>query len=284
MSHVTMDDVAKAVGVNKGTVSRALRGDSRISPKTRERVWKAAKELGYQLDAVAKGLSSKFSDVVGIAVENMDVPWLGAFLGAAEGVLARSRLEALIMHAGSESVSIESVSRRCRRRKLDGLIWFGEKELYGLGLEVPVVRVGDSSEGCSCRVGLAREYILSDIKSLAGGNRVVYMGSDGAMMPFLAGLRGKQGENAAACADGGRKDFIIWDGNGDFSGEKPSLVCGDTSLAYACGAYSLGFPARELGVLSARLLVNAIRGRGSRPAVTLVKAPLYSASGEPMSA
>ena len=48
-----MDDVARLAGVNKATVSRALKGDHRISPATREKVWKSAKVLGYHPDAVA---------------------------------------------------------------------------------------------------------------------------------------------------------------------------------------------------------------------------------------
>ncbi|MBP9028047.1 MAG: LacI family DNA-binding transcriptional regulator, partial [Aminivibrio sp.] len=50
MAKATMEDVARLAGVNKATVSRALRGDSRISQTTREKVWKTAKELGYRLD------------------------------------------------------------------------------------------------------------------------------------------------------------------------------------------------------------------------------------------
>lgn len=62
---VKMEDVAKLANVNKATVSRALKGDSRISASTRERVWKAAKALGYQPDAVARGLSSNRTGLLG---------------------------------------------------------------------------------------------------------------------------------------------------------------------------------------------------------------------------
>lgn len=45
---VTMRDVAARAGVNASTVSRALRGDPRVSEATRERVKTAARELEYR--------------------------------------------------------------------------------------------------------------------------------------------------------------------------------------------------------------------------------------------
>jgi DNA-binding LacI/PurR family transcriptional regulator len=43
-----MRDVAQHLGVNASTVSRALRGDPRVSAETRKRVEKAAQELAYR--------------------------------------------------------------------------------------------------------------------------------------------------------------------------------------------------------------------------------------------
>lgn len=49
MAGPTMTDLAKELGVSVSTVSRALRGDTRILPQTRQRVMEAADRLGYQL-------------------------------------------------------------------------------------------------------------------------------------------------------------------------------------------------------------------------------------------
>src|ERR1700677_1612449 len=43
-----MEDVARAAGVSRSTVSRALRNDLRLKPETCERVRKVAAELGYR--------------------------------------------------------------------------------------------------------------------------------------------------------------------------------------------------------------------------------------------
>lgn len=45
---LTLNDVAAACGFDRTTVSRALKGDSRVAEKTRLRIFSVAQELGYQ--------------------------------------------------------------------------------------------------------------------------------------------------------------------------------------------------------------------------------------------
>ena len=45
---VTLKNIADELGISQMTVSRALRGVSRINPETRQRVREAAVRLGYQ--------------------------------------------------------------------------------------------------------------------------------------------------------------------------------------------------------------------------------------------
>ena len=71
---VTMVDVAKEAGVDKATVSRVLRGDPRISLKTRERVWEVIRRLDYKPNALARGLSEKKSGFVSIVSKNRKFP------------------------------------------------------------------------------------------------------------------------------------------------------------------------------------------------------------------
>lgn len=55
---VNLDTIARKVGVSKMTVSRALRGESRVSPATREKILKAANELGWKPNALVSTLMS----------------------------------------------------------------------------------------------------------------------------------------------------------------------------------------------------------------------------------
>lgn len=67
---VTIYDVAKKTGFSSTTVSKALNNYSDVSAKTREKILKTAKEMGYTANAMAKGLRDKKSWLVGIILES----------------------------------------------------------------------------------------------------------------------------------------------------------------------------------------------------------------------
>jgi len=65
-------DVAQRAGVSGATVSRAFTGANRVRPDTRERVMRAARELGYIRDRLASGMHSRRSGSVGLIVPTID--------------------------------------------------------------------------------------------------------------------------------------------------------------------------------------------------------------------
>jgi LacI family gluconate utilization system Gnt-I transcriptional repressor len=67
-----MTDVAQRAGVSAMTVSRALKADGAVSPKTRQRILKAVEELGYVLDQTAGTLSSKRSGFVAALIPSLN--------------------------------------------------------------------------------------------------------------------------------------------------------------------------------------------------------------------
>jgi LacI family transcriptional regulator len=61
-----MTDVARLAGVSHQTVSRVLNDNPRVRPDTRERVLQAVAQLGYRRNAMARGLVSRRSRVLGV--------------------------------------------------------------------------------------------------------------------------------------------------------------------------------------------------------------------------
>lgn len=84
--NVTIKDVAARAGVSITAVSHALNGKGTLSDDTRERIREVARAMGYQADALARGLRRSQIGVIGIvlrpldALENYSPPGIDYFL------------------------------------------------------------------------------------------------------------------------------------------------------------------------------------------------------------
>ena len=67
----TLKDVATLANVDVSTVSRALNNTSYVHPDTKERIYAAAKELGYRPNAIARALRQGRSHIIGVVVPRL---------------------------------------------------------------------------------------------------------------------------------------------------------------------------------------------------------------------
>lgn len=113
---VTMRDVAKAAGVSRMTVSRALRTDSSISEKTREHVLKIVKAMNYVPDQMAGSLSTKRSGFVATLLPSVNNLHFALTVQGLTEELEKVGLQILLGHTGysaeREEVMIETLLRR----------------------------------------------------------------------------------------------------------------------------------------------------------------------------
>ncbi|MEL7485621.1 MAG: LacI family DNA-binding transcriptional regulator [Pseudomonadota bacterium] len=68
---ITSYDVARHAGVSQSAVSRCFKPGASVSAKMRERVMKAAAELGYEPNAIARSLITRRSNLVAILISNL---------------------------------------------------------------------------------------------------------------------------------------------------------------------------------------------------------------------
>ena len=86
----TSFDVARRAGVSRSAVSRAFTPGASISTNTRNKVMQAAEDLGYRVNQLARGLSNKRSDLIGLIAADMDNPFRSAQVDAlAREIVAR---------------------------------------------------------------------------------------------------------------------------------------------------------------------------------------------------
>ena len=73
---VTLRDVARRAGVHAGTASRALNTQTRalVNSDTAEKVIRAAEELGYRPNPIARGLKTNRSSTIGVLIPDLTNP------------------------------------------------------------------------------------------------------------------------------------------------------------------------------------------------------------------
>ena len=68
---MTSYDVARVAGVSQSAVSRAFRPGLSVSTKTKDKVMKAAKKLGYKPNAIARMLITQRSGMVAVIISSI---------------------------------------------------------------------------------------------------------------------------------------------------------------------------------------------------------------------
>jgi len=114
---VTIKTIAEQVGVTHGTVSRALKGDPRVSPETARRILAAAEQLGYVKSRLAQGLRTSRSYMLGIVLENLSDPFFADVLQGVHDAVAASGYHLMVGSARAENPLPGFLQQR-----VDGLI------------------------------------------------------------------------------------------------------------------------------------------------------------------
>ena len=264
-----MEDVARFAGVNKATVSRALKGDPRISSVTRERVWNAAKTLGYRLDRTASGLSGGRTGIAAVVLESLK-PWFTPlFFSGLNRVLGNAGMDILLKMPGFNEDALEAslVSRR-----VDCILLAGSGERIAPPrfplAQIPCVTAGFSiAETPSVLV--SEQETLSRLRAVSSGRPLRFVSGASPLFPFLS--------RCIANFDADPEDlFWVMDDCVPEDLEytvRFGCVCTFPEEPVRTGFFRLEWPAFEMGVAVGRLLLKALSGKQTFP-TRLLPVPL----------
>lgn len=144
-----MADVAERVGVSRALVSLVFRGKEGASKKTRERVFEAARELGYRPDTAAQLLRSRRSRHLGalyIPIEPYHADVIDAIYPVAEKNGYDVVLGALTANRDVTKATEDLLGFRCEAVLLIG-VETTQAQLTTLATQVPLVVVGPHQHG-----------------------------------------------------------------------------------------------------------------------------------------
>lgn len=186
---ITIDDIARDLGVSKTTVSRAISGKGRIGKETVERVNEYIRKYNYKPNVIAKGLAQSRTFNIGMLMpgeyELVDLPFFQrCMMGVCEVASAMDYDVVISMVNGNDMSQLERI---LENHKVDGFVLsrtlvedIPAKLLKERG--IPFVTVGTSADKEVIQVdndhrGACKELtsilLARGIKKIAliGGNR-----------------------------------------------------------------------------------------------------------------
>jgi DNA-binding LacI/PurR family transcriptional regulator len=127
-SRITAKDVAQVVGVSASTVSRVLNGATAplISEETSQRIYKAAAELGYTPDPIARALRSKRTNLIGLIVREIADPFFARFVAQLSTQARDLGYQIILGHAYSDPGQALRMSSVFDSRHCDGVLILGD--------------------------------------------------------------------------------------------------------------------------------------------------------------
>ena len=117
-------DVARRANVSRTTVSYVLNGrqDLPIPQETRDRVLRAAADLGYRQNHLARSLRSGKTQTLGVVLPGLDEPYLAEIVHGIETESARQGFRVLLANSQRDPATEARQVRLLLEHRVDGLI------------------------------------------------------------------------------------------------------------------------------------------------------------------
>lgn len=144
---VTIHEVAKRAGVSIKTVSNVSNSLPNVKASTRERVLEAIEILDYRPNLSARSLRSGHSDVIGLALPELNLSYFAGLADKVIGAAERFGLVVLIEQTGRSRGREIEVLRGARARMIDGLLYspleLGQADTALINIGLPLVLLGE---------------------------------------------------------------------------------------------------------------------------------------------
>lgn len=146
----TIKDVAKKADVSIATVSRILNNKSGFSEETKQKVLKVIEELGYQPNAIARGLVKKRTQTIGVLIPKVSNMLAAEILNGIDDYAHNLGSSVIVCNTDNNGRRTMDYLRILAEKRIDGIIFVSEwvtEEYYQMlqEMKVPVILVSTIS-------------------------------------------------------------------------------------------------------------------------------------------
>lgn len=130
-----MEDVAERANVSRALVSLVMNNSPQVSDEKRRSVLRAARELGYRPNLVARNLAQQRTHTIGVLVDDLRNPFFGEVVDGIEAEAAEHGFRVIILNG-----------HRDAERELEAIETFLQLQVEAMALVGPRISNGDLSQ------------------------------------------------------------------------------------------------------------------------------------------
>ncbi|MCT4618237.1 MAG: LacI family transcriptional regulator [Marinisporobacter sp.] len=119
---VTIKDIAKKLGISYTTVSRALNRKPQVNEETMEKIIEEAKKMGYQPNALARGLVKKYTKTLGLIIPDITNPYFPEIARGVEDAARKEGYNVLLCNTNWDQAQEEAYLKILQEKRVDGII------------------------------------------------------------------------------------------------------------------------------------------------------------------
>jgi len=141
---VTSKDIARRLRISQSTVSRALRGDPRVAPRTMARVLEAARQMNYTPNLAARTLITRRTRTVGVVVHDITNPFYPELLEILHNEFALAGYRTVLFNEQTDASAEQHLADLVNGSAADGIVYVSAtlgSPLPGRPGGVPIVLV-----------------------------------------------------------------------------------------------------------------------------------------------
>ena len=120
----TLKDVAAECGLTVTTVSRVLNNRGYISDETRKKVYAAMDKLNYRPNEVARSLSKKTTNTIGVIVPHIRHPYFSEMISNIENAASKQGYKIILCNSKGRNNKEKEYLDMCTSNRVAGIILF----------------------------------------------------------------------------------------------------------------------------------------------------------------
>lgn len=169
---MTITDIAEIAGVSVATVSRVINNKSKgVSDATRERIWKIIEDNNFQPSAIARGLVTKSSKIIGLLIPDITNPYYPELAKGVEDAASEKGYNVILCDGGNST-----------EKELTHLDFLSEHYVSGL-VYSNAVEISEATFNKMKKQKMASVFV--DSKNASGSAYNIYVDNKNAMIDIV---------------------------------------------------------------------------------------------------